>query len=280
MQNNENLVTIIIPNYNSENTIKSTILSVKAQTFKNYECIIIDDKSVDNSVYIIKSLIKNDDRFRILQSKVNNGVSRARNLGLSNAKGRFLTFIDSDDIWDKDFLKTNIEIRRSKLIPISHSPYIRFKETNSNIIKGFIIKPPQIINRQNILNKNYLPLLTVFIDRKIIGEIQFKNTRPEDYDLWIDLIKTNNYYSLSTSRILCYYRISNNQRSKNKFQAFCRIYKFYKGKFNNNNIVVFLYSLRWGISNLLDRFTLHKDIHQLNIPKDLHNLLLKENNID
>ena len=271
----EDVVSIIIPNYNSEQTITCTLQSIKRQTFKNYECVIIDDNSTDNSVEIIEKIIKHDKRFKLIKSKISNGVAKTRNIGLSNSKGRYLTFLDSDDIWDKNFITKNLELRKHKNIPISHSPYIRFKEVNSQKIKGFQVNPPRIVNAKNILLKNYLPLLAIFIDRKIVGDIKFKDTRPEDYDLWIDLIKYNNYHSLSTSNVLCYYRISENQRSKNKVQAFMRIYSFYNRKLNFNKINTLFYSLRWLCINILQRFTIHRDIKSFNISSELYELLKK-----
>ena len=268
------LVSIIIPNYNSEKTIKSTILSIKLQTYKNYECIIIDDNSTDNSINQINDLTKNEQKFTLIQSKKNGGVTKARNLGLSLAKGKYITFIDSDDIWDKDFLKNNIDLRKNKSIPLSHSPYIRFKKKNSNNLIGTIVNPPKIVNKHNILMKNHLPLLAVFIDRDIVGPIKFRNTRPEDYDLWIDLIKFKNYYSLSTSRISSFYRISNDQRSKNKWEAFIRINRFYKRKLKINKVISLIYSLRWMYLNIIQRFNLFKDIRKYKISPEVYNLLI------
>lgn len=268
------LVSIIIPNYNSEKTISSTISSIKLQTFKNYECIIVDDHSEDNSIIQIKHLIKKDKRFFLIQSNKNCGVTKARNLGLSLAKGKYITFIDSDDVWDKDFLKNNIDLRKNKSIPISHSPYIRFKKKRSNNLIGAVVNPPEIVNKHNVLMKNHLPLLAVFIDRDIVGPIKFRETRPEDYDLWIDLIKFNNYYSLSTSRISSFYRISNNQRSKNKWKAFIRINKFYKRKLKINKVLSLIYSLRWMYMNTIQRFNLFTDIRKYNISPEVYNLLI------
>ncbi len=269
-------VSIILPNFNSSATIQSTLNSIKAQTFENYECLIIDDKSTDNSIKIIKRVIKNDNRFKIIESKINKGVSKTRNIGLANAKGRFITFIDSDDIWGKDFLSNNIELRKGKNIPISHSPYIRFKKTNQNNLEGALVNPPILIDKQNILIKNYLPLLAVFIDRDLVGPIKFRETRPEDYDLWIDLIKFNNFYSLSTLKISSFYRISNEQRSKNKWKAFIRINKFYERKLNINKFISLIYSLRWMYMNIIQRFSPYKDLRKYKISPEIYSLLNNE----
>ena len=208
------LVSIIMPCFNASKTIKSSLRSVKAQTFKDFECIVIDDNSTDDSLYLIGDIVDQDQRFKIIKLDKNQGVSFSRNVGIASAKGRFITFLDSDDLWDENFISHNLEMRKDNEIPISHSSYIRFKKDKSNKFKAIILRTPNLVNRKNILYKNYLPLLSVFIDRKIVGEFSFRNIRPEDYDLWIELIKNRNFYSKSTDKINCFYRISPSQRSK------------------------------------------------------------------
>ena len=183
------VVSIIMPCFNARNTIVSSIKSVQAQTFKDFECIIIDDNSRDDSLLLIQNIIYQDKRFKLIKLDKNRGVSFCRNSGIISAKGRYITFLDSDDIWDSNFIFHNLEIRKNKDIPISHSSYIRFKKNSFHILEGIIIRPPNIIDSKNILQKNYLPLLSVFIDRRIVGDFIFRNIRPEDYDLWIELIK-------------------------------------------------------------------------------------------
>ena len=108
-------VSIILPCFNGEKFIFSTIESIKNQVFKNWECIIIDDKSSDNSFKIIKESINNDKRFYLISNKTNLGVGKSRNIGIKKSKGRYITFIDSDDLWlpkkllnHLDFIKKTI----------------------------------------------------------------------------------------------------------------------------------------------------------------------------
>ena len=272
------VVSIIIPNFNSERTIISSLTSIKYQTFQSFECIIIDDNSSDNSLNLIEKFISNDQRFVLIKSRKNNGVSFSRNLGISYAKGRYLTFLDSDDIWDKGFLENNLEIRSNKDIPISHSPYIRFKVRKDHLIRGVLVNPPVIINKKNILKKNFLPLLTVFIDTKSVGKIIFRNLRPEDYDLWLDLINSKNFYSISTKKVNCFYRISDTQRSKNKIKSFLRICKFYKRKLKFNNLIAFGFGLRWMYYNLLSRFNIFRDFNYFKPSVHIMKIIKNENN--
>ena len=182
------LISIIVPFYNASKTIKSTLQSIQNQTFKDFECLLINDSSIDDSIKIVEKFFSKDKRFKLFFN-TNKGVVYARNLGIKKAIGRYITFLDSDDIWDPYFLEETLNIREdlNRSIPITHSQYYRF-EIKNKIIKSNLIKPPQIINYRNILRKNYLPLLTVSIDREITNDILFENIRPEDYHLWIKLI--------------------------------------------------------------------------------------------
>lgn len=220
-------VSVIVPFFNASRTIESTLNSVINQSFKNFECLLINDGSQDDSLKIIKSFVEIDKRFRVY-NQINKGVVSARNLGISHSQGRFITFLDSDDLWHHDFLKESISIRENYSYPlgITHSSYVRFSKTK-NSIKLFEINPPKEINHKNILNKNFLPLLTVMIDRQVIKEIKFIDIRPEDYKLWVDLIYIKKHKSLLIRKKLAFYRISKFQRSKNKIKSLIRLYKFF-----------------------------------------------------
>ena len=103
------MISIIIPNYNKSQFLAETINSVKKQTYDNWEAIIIDDCSSDNSVDIIEKLISNDNKFSLKVNFSNKGANYSRNLGIKEAKGDFIIFLDSDDILSNDCLKNRIE---------------------------------------------------------------------------------------------------------------------------------------------------------------------------
>tara|TARA_Y100000589_G_scaffold235069_1_gene222461 strand:+ start:1342 stop:2154 length:813 start_codon:yes stop_codon:yes gene_type:complete len=255
-------VSIIVPFFNASKTIKSTLESILNQTFEQFECILIDDGSTDNSFSIVSGIISRDKRFKLYQQS-NNGVVSARNLGIKKSKGRFITFLDADDIWDPNFLRESLLVRKksNKPIPITHCSYIRFSFYKEKIIYS-LVHPPKIINYKNILKKNFMPLLTVLIDRKIISNFFFEDKRPEDYKLWVNLIYLKRYKSISIGKELAYYRVSKNQRSKNKFIAFIRIYYLFSQLPNNNLIRNIYNSLNWIIYNSIQRLNPKKNINK------------------
>ena len=199
-------ISIIVPFFNASKTIKTTLDSITKQTYRKFECILIDDSSTDNSNSIASYYVSKDKRFKLFK-QTKEGVVSARNLGIKKSKGRFIAFLDADDIWDPDFLKESLSIRKkqNKPIAITHSSYLRFKVKGKKIY-SFFVNPPQIISYKNILQKNHLPLLTVLIDRQVIKELYFENHRPEDYRLWIKLIYIKKFKSISL-KTLGYYRI-------------------------------------------------------------------------
>ena len=118
-----NLVSIITPSYNSEEFITNTILSVKAQTYENWEMIIVDDVSSDNSLKIINSFIKNDKRIKLYELSENSGAGIARNKAIQLSKGDFIAFLDSDDLWIPNKLELQINFMIDNNYNFTHTYY-------------------------------------------------------------------------------------------------------------------------------------------------------------
>tara|TARA_B100000131_G_C18039605_1_gene581887 strand:- start:254 stop:1072 length:819 start_codon:yes stop_codon:yes gene_type:complete len=246
-------VSIIIPFFNASNTILSTLSSVKRQTYSQFECILIDDGSTDDSIHIVREYVSNDKRFKLFKQD-KQGVVAARNFGIKQSSYQYIAFLDADDIWDLNFLMESLNFRKAydKPIAITHAAYFRFRIKDKKI-NSFLVTPPSVINHRNILKKNFIPLLTVLIDRSLIKELYFENQRPEDYRLWIKLIYINKFESFSLNKALGFYRISENQRSKNKFSNLKRIFKVFSELPNTNFFKKYLNTFNWIIYNSLQR---------------------------
>ena len=117
------LISIIIPVYNAEKYIEDTIKSIERQTYPYYEAIFIDDGSKDNSIKIVEKHKINNERIKIIKLKRNKGVSFARNLGIKNAKGRYLCFLDSDDIWKENKLELQLKFMRENDCAFAYTAY-------------------------------------------------------------------------------------------------------------------------------------------------------------
>lgn len=135
------LVSVIIPNFNYSKYISFTIESVLKQSYKNLECIVVDDGSTDNSLDIVKKHEALDNRVKLV-AKTNGGLSSARNEGIKNAKGDWIAFLDSDDLWEVDKLKNQIEmLQKDSTIDIMYSNCVNFNEQNEETITEHVFEP-------------------------------------------------------------------------------------------------------------------------------------------
>lgn len=190
------LVTIVTPSYNTERFVGETIKSVINQTYQNWEMIIIDDCSTDNSIETIRSF--NDERIKLFVNETNIGAALSRNFAIREAKGKWIAFLDSDDLWHPNKLEKQVSFMEKKGYNFSYTNYIEIDESsvpNANIITG-----PQILTERTLNNFCYLGCLTVMYDRETVGLIQIKDLpKNNDYALWLKVIKKSDCYLLPES---------------------------------------------------------------------------------
>lgn len=212
----ENKVSIIIPVYNAEKFIGKTIESILNQTYKNWEMLIFNDKSKDNSLKIIKKYSEKDERIKVVDSKENVGVVAARNKLIEIATGEFIAFLDADDYWKQNKLEKQIKFMRKNNALISCTEYTRVTEDEKEI-NDIIIK--EIITYEDMLKNNYLGCLTVVYNANKLGKRYFKERKKnEDYVLWLEIVKeTKIIFGLKEN--LAFYRVLNNSRSSNKIKV-------------------------------------------------------------
>ena len=185
---NKPLVSIITPSYNSGEYIINTINSVLYQTYQNWEMIIVDDRSTDNSLSLIQEAAKKDDRIKLISLNKNVGAAEARNKALENAKGLFIAFLDSDDFWMPEKLEIQIGIMIKNNYPISFTQYSVFNEDLSNY--KYTIKVPDCIDYYGYLKNTIIGMSTAIINKEIVGKFSFYNIRSrQDAYLWITLLK-------------------------------------------------------------------------------------------
>ncbi len=240
----ENLVSIITPSYNSEEFISETINSILNQTYTNWELLITDDCSTDNTINIIKSYQENDSRINLFIHKSNGGSGLARNNSIRNAKGRYIAFCDSDDQWKPNKLELQLNSMKKNNIVLSYSGYDVIRE-NGKYIKT--IYPPKTITYKKILSNNYIGCLTAIYDSKLLGKQYMPLIRKrQDWVFWIKILKKiKKTQAINTS--LAIYRLRKNSISRNKFEMFIYNWKVYNdilgyNKFNSLILMIkFLY---------------------------------------
>ena len=209
-------VSIIVPMYNAEKFIGKTIESVLAQTYQNWEMLIMNDVSTDNSLAIVSVYAKKDERIKIVNTEKNVGVVKGRNFLIDLASGKYIAFLDADDYWHNEKLEKQIKFMKEKNASISCTEYTRVKESEEKI-NDVIIK--EEISYNDMLKNNYLGCLTVIYDAEKIGKRYFKELeKNEDYVLWLEIVKdVNTIYGLKEN--LAYYRVLDNSRSSNKVKT-------------------------------------------------------------
>lgn len=222
----QELVSIITPLYNAEKFIEETIGSVLNQTYKNWEMIIVDDCSTDRSPAIVDSYAKKDSRVRLIKLEENSGAAIARNTAIQHAQGRYIAFLDSDDLWTPDKLEEQIAFMKGKDIALSFTSYIKMDE--DGIEKGQVHVPKQVSYSQ-LLKSNVIGCLTAIYDVKKIGKVTLPNIRKrQDHALWLKILKEHTQYAYGLNKPLARYRLREDSISSNKLQAASYQWKLYR----------------------------------------------------
>jgi glycosyltransferase involved in cell wall biosynthesis len=224
MQTNTPLVSIIMPTYNAEKFISKSIQSVLNQTYQNWELIVVNDGSKDNTSKVVESF---DDKRILLIKQKNSGVSKARNIGIKNAKGAYIAFLDSDDLW----LKKKLEIQVNYMlnhpnIVLSYTYYNSFVGDDT-VVKNKQLYPFKINNlNERLLVFNFIATLTVMVKSDVLKDIGGFDTQlfgPEDWDLWIKVSQKGNIGYINQN--LALYREHDGGISKSKARQLEEEYK-------------------------------------------------------
>lgn len=192
---NKGLVSIIMPSYNSEKYIRDSIESVLNQTYPYWELLIVDDCSTDKTVDIIKSF--KDERIKLFQNKINGGAAISRNWALREAKGKWIAFLDSDDIW----LPKKLEEQLLFMVNSSfYFTYTDYQVCNDGVISDFKITSPNKMTFKKIKKYCYIATLTVMYDREKVGLIQINNIKKNnDYAIWLRALSKTDGHRLPKS---------------------------------------------------------------------------------
>ena len=219
------LVSIITPNFNAVKFISQTINSVLNQTYENWEMLIVDDCSSDNSVEIIEKFASEDSRIKLFKLTQNSGPAICRNKGIEMARGSFITFIDADDLWKPEFLKASIQ-QEKKSFGFVFASYHCYNENLEPIFKDFIV--PKKVTYHDILKQNSISCLTAFINIEKLGKFKMPNVMyRQDMGLWLRYLKTIDY-AIGIEKPLAIYRIREKSHSRNKFKLLKHQWFFYR----------------------------------------------------
>jgi teichuronic acid biosynthesis glycosyltransferase TuaG len=219
------VVSIVMPVYNGESFITESIRSVIQQSFQDWELIVVDDASADTSVGLVQALCAVDERIRLLQLEQNSGAAVARNTAIEHARGRYIAFLDGDDLWLPHKLELQLAFMYETRAAFSYSAYDRIDEAGRRITT---IGVPKIVQYQDLLKTNYIGSSTAIYDTSLVGKVFMPtNTKREDLATWLVVLKVNGQ-ARGLNRILSQYRVYSRQSSRNKASMAKENWKLYR----------------------------------------------------
>lgn len=235
------LVSVITPIYNSEKYITATIDSILAQTYSQIEIVLVDDCSTDRSQELINEYVTKHNNIRYYKLEDNSGAAVARNKAIDIAKGRYIAFLDSDDIWYPKKIEKQLALMKDNNIAICYTA-IEMIDEEDKLIKGKrdVLEK---INYHFLLKNTMIATSTVLIDRNIIGDFRMPLLRSgQDYATWLSLMR-NGTHAYGINEVLVKYRKGSNSLSSNKIKNIKKVWKIQTQYEDINSISACFYSL-------------------------------------
>lgn len=251
MKYENEVVSVIIPVYNAANYIEKTILSVEKQSYKKVEIVVIDDCSKDHSREIIKKLSEMYSNIVYHLQESNQGVAVARNTGLKIAKGRYIAFLDSDDLWREDKLQKQLNLMNEKKAGFVFSA-IQMMDENDNLCKEKR-KIKTVVDYKYLLKNTVIPTSSVLIDRNVVEEFTMPLMRSgQDYATWLMILRRG-IVAYGINEALVSYRIGHKSLSSNKLKSIKQVWgiQVHQEKINP---VIASYNTCWFILHALKKY--------------------------
>ncbi|SFV56631.1 Putative N-acetylgalactosaminyl-diphosphoundecaprenol glucuronosyltransferase [hydrothermal vent metagenome] len=219
------MVSIITPSHNASKFISECINSVLIQTYREWEMIIVDDLSTDNSVTIIKEFVEKDKRVKLIELKKNGGPAKARNIAIKESKGDFIAFLDADDLWKKEKLERQLDFMKKYNLAFTYSSYDVIDE-EGEYMTTFNTK--NAVTYKSLLKTCSIGCLTAIYDVNKLGKVYMPDMQKrQDYALWLDIFKRIDH-AKGILEPLASYRVGQTSVSSNKFTASIWQWKIYR----------------------------------------------------
>lgn len=213
----EDLVSVIMPVYNAEVFLKGAIQSVVSQTYSDWELLVVDDCSTDDSAAIIHKFMEQDSRIHYYKTdKPSGSPTLPRNIGIEHACGRYIAFLDSDDLWCPEKLEQQLPLFENSDTAIVFSDYEKVSELG--VRNHRVVKAPEITDYRKLLYGNIIGCSTAVYDTKKTGKVFFEYVNHEDYILWLSILKKG-VVARNTGTVNTFYRVRNSSVSSNKRKA-------------------------------------------------------------
>ena len=245
-------ISIIMPAYNAAPFIGAAVESVLNQTFDDFELIIIDDCSKDETPAIIRSYALRDTRIIFLRNPENVGVSKTRNYGIAQARGEWIAFLDSDDMWRPDKLEKQINL-------LDEHPEVQISYTASSFIDyagnpfNYVLPAEAKTTYRTLLRMNLMSCSSVMVRKDVISQVKMADDRMhEDYSAWLQILREVPY-AYGINEPLLIYRLSKNSKSSNRIKSAKMIYASYR-HVGYGAATAALFMIRYSIFSITKRF--------------------------
>lgn len=249
-----NLISVITPVYNAENFIGQTIDSVLQQDYENIEMFLIDDCSTDSSETIIKKYCEKHDNIYYYRQKKNMGAAVARNTALALSKGRYVAFLDSDDIWKADKVKRQIALMAKMRSPFSYTAIEMIDKDGKIVREKRAVK--KNIDYKFLLKNTMIATSSVIIDRKYFGDFRMPLIRSgQDYATWLKLLRKG-ALACGINEVLVQYRVRSGSLSSNKLKSAKIVWQI-QCRQEKINPICAAYNTGWFVWNALKKYFLN-----------------------
>ena len=222
------MVSIVMPTYNAVKYIQGAVESVLRQTYTDWELLIVDDGSTDGTEQMIQNLIKMDERVKLVKNRENIGVAETRNRGVELAKGEWIAFLDSDDIWHPNKLQEQLELYQRNGMPFIFTGS-GFMDENGKLL-NYELSVPQIIGYKELLKQNVISCSSVLIKKELAKKYPMEHSEKmhEDFAVWLSILKQEHIKAAGVNKPLLIYRISEKSKSGNKWKASVMTFRVYR----------------------------------------------------
>jgi glycosyltransferase involved in cell wall biosynthesis len=243
------LVSILIPTYNTEKFIRSTIESVQNQTYTNWEMILVDDASTDNTIVIIEEFAQNDSRIKLFKLPENRGNGFARNAALEKATGKYIAYLDADDLWFPEKLEKQIQFLKANNSHFTFSFYDSIDEDGNDLNRR--VESPNPLTYKQLFFCNYVGNLTAIYDADYFGKIILESTQKrQDWRIWLTILKQIKI-AKPVPESLAFYRIRKNSVSSSKFKLIKHNFGVYREFHGYNCVFSVLLMIRFLYTQLI-----------------------------
>lgn len=219
------LVSIITPAYRAARFVAETIRSVQAQTYPEWEMLVVDDCSPDDTCAVVESAAAGDPRVRLIRQEKNGGPAAARNVALGEARGRWLAFLDSDDLWLPEKLERQLHFHRRHGAKLTFTEFRRISEDGGRT--GRRITVPERLDYRGLLGNTAIATSTVMVDRTRTGDFRMKKTYYDDFACWLQLLRSGGH-ALGLKEDLMRYRVAGGSVSRNKRRSAKEVWGAYR----------------------------------------------------